>query len=283
MEQEPFKLEHALATWRNELRAKGIAPEVIEELESHLVESAASLRTGGLNEAESFRLAIERLGDPADLAATPPASANDPIPAKPSGCKKPVGLALLLGGVLLMLAAVLGPVITYLAPKQYLAQSKIQVDRSPEISPPASFQSVAEVLESRETLDQVVAREGLAKLWLISDEEASAKLKGNLRVEAFSGTDVIEIGVYDPDPQLAAKLANTVVAVYLQGRPAAAPPNGSVPKITASVLELAEPPTSAAKPLTAMYLVLSFFCGAVGLLAIIIGVIVLVASRKRAT
>ena len=36
MEQGPFKLENALASWREELRAQGISPEVIEELESHL-------------------------------------------------------------------------------------------------------------------------------------------------------------------------------------------------------------------------------------------------------
>jgi hypothetical protein len=58
-----FKLEEAIARWRQLMRAAGIGPgPVRDELECHLRDKFAELVRTGLSEDEAFRLAVESLG-----------------------------------------------------------------------------------------------------------------------------------------------------------------------------------------------------------------------------
>jgi hypothetical protein len=59
-----FNLERAISEWRQQLAAGGTkSSKVLEELESHLREDIRTLASQGRTEAQSFRLAVSRLGD----------------------------------------------------------------------------------------------------------------------------------------------------------------------------------------------------------------------------
>ena len=61
-----FELEQQIKTWRVELERKRVGgPDILDELESHLREQFARLHGRGMSDAESFRIAVNKLG-PAD-------------------------------------------------------------------------------------------------------------------------------------------------------------------------------------------------------------------------
>ena len=64
-----FNLEQAIANWRQHL-AEGAAcsPEVLDELESHLHEEIRKLVSQGASEADAFKTAVSRLGEPKSLS-----------------------------------------------------------------------------------------------------------------------------------------------------------------------------------------------------------------------
>jgi len=65
-----FELDVAIKLWRADLLTReAIRPGDLDELESHLRESTASLWEHGLSEEESFLLALRRLGHPTALEA----------------------------------------------------------------------------------------------------------------------------------------------------------------------------------------------------------------------
>lgn len=67
--QTRFDLDQALEQWRKEIRQTGtVNEEQIVELESHLMESLAGLRTLGLTEEEAFWIARRRLGRTEQIA-----------------------------------------------------------------------------------------------------------------------------------------------------------------------------------------------------------------------
>ena len=58
-----FDLEKAVLDWRHELsRHEAIGIELLDELESHLLEEIDGLRAGGCNDEEAFRRAVRTLG-----------------------------------------------------------------------------------------------------------------------------------------------------------------------------------------------------------------------------
>ncbi len=58
------RLEDLLKNWRNELqRNEALRPLDMDELEQHLRDSIAELRTKGLNDEEAFYVASRRLGE----------------------------------------------------------------------------------------------------------------------------------------------------------------------------------------------------------------------------
>jgi hypothetical protein len=63
-----FKLEHAIANWRQQQAEGGTCPpEVLDELESHLNEEIRRLLAEGITEADAFKTAVSRLGNPKSL------------------------------------------------------------------------------------------------------------------------------------------------------------------------------------------------------------------------
>jgi hypothetical protein len=63
-----FDLESAVAQWRRELLALGLAPEVLPELEDHLREEVGRLLRTGLAAPEAFAAALGSLGTPQSLS-----------------------------------------------------------------------------------------------------------------------------------------------------------------------------------------------------------------------
>jgi hypothetical protein len=63
-----FDLEQAIADWRRHMASQGIsAPEVLEELESHLRDDVDRLTRTGLGLREAFDTAVKAVGQPDDL------------------------------------------------------------------------------------------------------------------------------------------------------------------------------------------------------------------------
>jgi hypothetical protein len=67
--QTHFDVNAAIENWRNELSAQtALSADDRRELETHLRDSFAELKSRGLNEEESFVLARHRVGQPQKLA-----------------------------------------------------------------------------------------------------------------------------------------------------------------------------------------------------------------------
>ncbi len=59
-----FERDRAISEWRQQMAAGGIrSPDALDELESHLRDDLGALVSGGIPEAQAFRLAASRLGD----------------------------------------------------------------------------------------------------------------------------------------------------------------------------------------------------------------------------
>jgi hypothetical protein len=59
-----FDLEQQIAAWRRNLERKRVAnKEALTELEGHLRDHIARLKSSGLSDAERFQIAIERMGE----------------------------------------------------------------------------------------------------------------------------------------------------------------------------------------------------------------------------
>jgi hypothetical protein len=63
-----FNLDHAISRWRQEMAAGGITKsEILDELESHLREDVEQQVRSGVNLAQAFQTAIQRMGEAAKL------------------------------------------------------------------------------------------------------------------------------------------------------------------------------------------------------------------------
>ena len=132
-------------------------------------------------------------------------------------------------------------VIAYLRPPEYLGRVQIQVQREArdlelfgetgtvgnlgsESLPYMTFmQTQFEIIQSRETLKEVVNNGkdsldqplNLLEEWgLTSEDDAIRILKKKVETQDVRGTDLIDIEVFDTDPQLAADIANAVAQAY---------------------------------------------------------------------
>jgi hypothetical protein len=62
-------LELSIAEWRQNMSAaRGVVPDTLDELESHLRETVEQLMRSGVSEAEAFQCAVTQLGSPAVMA-----------------------------------------------------------------------------------------------------------------------------------------------------------------------------------------------------------------------
>ena len=122
-------------------------------------------------------------------------------------------------------------VITYMMPKEYLGKVTLQINReakdnvffensSSRMLPYQTFmQTQFAIIESKENLMKVVKEKNLLKEWgLSTDLEAYTRLLRKMRANDVRGTDLVQIQVYDPDPQLAVDLANEIAFSYKQRR-----------------------------------------------------------------
>ena len=244
MEEKTFNLNRAISNWRNGLKQQGIAPETIEELESHLIESTESLQAGGLSEREAFYTAADRLGDPEELSASDGLKPVTP-PNSGSGCVRLLGITMVAAGLAVLLGAFALLILFFTAPKEFSAQAVMQVARSARADETVSYNSFIQtqfaLIGSREILDEVIAETGLASNWSVTEEQARARLENHLKTENILGTDLIKISVDDPDPNLASAIVNSIAESYRDRI------NQASGEITIAIHERAEPATSPAK------------------------------------
>ena len=122
-------------------------------------------------------------------------------------------------------------VITYMMPKEYLGRVTLQIHReakddifrqnsSSRMLPYNTFmQTQFAIIESKENLMKVVKEKDLMKEWSMSTElDAYTRLVRKMRANDVRGTDLVQIQVYDPDPKLAADLANMIATSYKERR-----------------------------------------------------------------
>ena len=118
-------------------------------------------------------------------------------------------------------------VITYMMPKEYLGRTTLQIHReakddvfynmsSSKMLPYTTFmQTQFAIIESKENLDRVITEMKLLEEWGVSTElDAYKRLVKKLRAQDVRGTDLVEIEFFDPDPKLAAKLADAIAESY---------------------------------------------------------------------
>jgi capsular polysaccharide biosynthesis protein/Mrp family chromosome partitioning ATPase len=114
--------------------------------------------------------------------------------------------------VLLVTAAAVAAGI-FLAPKSYAATATVSAAEEPggvdTDDPDALRATLAELASSRGVVDEVLARTGVDR----SVDELRRSIKGDW----VRGTILVDVTVEDRDPDVAAEIANTVVAVLVDG------------------------------------------------------------------
>ncbi|MEI6083210.1 MAG: polysaccharide biosynthesis tyrosine autokinase [Verrucomicrobiota bacterium] len=136
-----------------------------------------------------------------------------------------------------LLVVLVSATITFLQPKIYASGARIKVEQEkPTVDvfqaqfvpsyDPYFLQTMYEIIQSQKILHPVIQKSDLMKVWaergrplaLPSMDLAFNRLKGQIAVRRFRDTSLIEIIVYDEDPQLAAYLANTIAEVFEKER-----------------------------------------------------------------
>lgn len=103
---------------------------------------------------------------------------------------------------------------TRFLPRSFYAKAVV------EVKPSAFRENVSSVrkIMSKATLIPVIQRLGLAKSWgaegKLSDGDAYLKLLPKLELRKIRNTDLVEVGIWDPNPQAAADIANAIAAEF---------------------------------------------------------------------
>lgn len=136
---------------------------------------------------------------------------------------------ILLAFLLVLLTAA---VVTYFQPREYLASVFIEVkstaqnmrifgngDPNMPIHDPTLAPTVYQVIQRTGILYPVIEDLKLQDKWAKGGirptrEQAYQRLRGRLNVDEVRNTDLLQIGVFNQDPQEAADIANKIVAVY---------------------------------------------------------------------
>ena len=138
-----------------------------------------------------------------------------------------------------LLCFITSSVLTYLLPKQYMSTVRIEVQKdNPEIDVPGNRPSSQgwdpyflttqfQIIKSWAILTEVISNLSLQHVLADQDEKGSqdwtmdrtyAALANRVTPDQTRGTSLIEISVKNPDPEMAAKIANTVADVYRERR-----------------------------------------------------------------
>ncbi len=136
--------------------------------------------------------------------------------------------------VIFLLVVTTTGVLTYLMPRQYLANALIQVQQNADFEifqrssgsmgvDPRFTSTQFEIIKSKEILDPVIEELGLAAKWaeeyeLRSPALIARKLDSMLGLEEVRNTDLISISVLSPEKAEAALIANTIADQYQKAR-----------------------------------------------------------------
>lgn len=138
-----------------------------------------------------------------------------------------------------LLVLVTAAVVTYFQPREYQSSVFIEVrstaqnphifgqqpggDPNLPMHDPTLAPTVYEVVQRTGILYPVIEDLKLQERWggrggALSREQAYAFLRGKLEVDPVRNTDLLQISVFDQNPQLAAEIANKIVSVYQDKR-----------------------------------------------------------------
>jgi succinoglycan biosynthesis transport protein ExoP len=137
-----------------------------------------------------------------------------------------------------LLVVLVAATVTLMQPRIYLASCRIRVEQEqPAVDPfgprqfttpydPYFLQTQYEILTSQKILHPVIEKIDLMRIWAERHQPlpvptidlAFRRLKGQVGVRRYRDTSLIEISVQDEDPQVAAKIANTIASVFEQER-----------------------------------------------------------------
>ena len=135
-----------------------------------------------------------------------------------------------------LLVVITTAVFTYFQPRQYQSSVFVEVKSTAEnprmfgqgdpnlpIHDPQLAPTVYQVIQRTGILYPVIEQLKLQEKWgrdgqALPREGVYQLLRGKLALEEVRNTDLLQISVFDPNPQLAADIANKIVAVYQDTR-----------------------------------------------------------------
>ncbi len=139
-------------------------------------------------------------------------------------------------GLAFLLTLLTAAIVTFFQPREYMASNFIEVRSTAEnprifatggdanipIHDPQLAPTVFQVIQRTGILYPVVEDLGLQDKWSrggrLTREQAYNILRSKLQVDEIRNTDLLQISVYDTNPQEAADIANKIVAVYQDKR-----------------------------------------------------------------
>jgi uncharacterized protein involved in exopolysaccharide biosynthesis len=135
-----------------------------------------------------------------------------------------------------LLVLITAAVVTYFQPREYQASCFVEIrstaqnprifatgDPNLPVHDPQLAPTVFQVIQRTGILYPVIEDLKLQDKWgkdrtPLSREQAYQTLRNKLEVDEVRNTDLLQISVFDPDPQEAADIANKIVAVYQDKR-----------------------------------------------------------------
>ena len=140
-------------------------------------------------------------------------------------------------GLAFLLTLLTAAIVTFFQPREYMASNFIEVRSTAEnprmfatggdpnmpIHDPQLAPTVFQVIQRTGILYPVVEELGLQDKWgrggnRLTREQAYNILRSKLQVDEIRNTDLLQVSVYDTNPQEAADIANKIVAVYQDKR-----------------------------------------------------------------
>ncbi|MEN3943096.1 polysaccharide biosynthesis tyrosine autokinase [Prosthecobacter sp. SYSU 5D2] len=123
-------------------------------------------------------------------------------------------------------------IITYIMPRKYRGRVEMKIERiqnkvhvfqrsTEDMMAPSDvvIKNEFESITKPETLYPVIEKLDLQKRWALPNRQAAlSKLKGNLDTQSSVRSDFVVIEFFDPDPVLAAEVANAVYQSYMTRR-----------------------------------------------------------------
>lgn len=139
-------------------------------------------------------------------------------------------------GLAFLLTLLTAAIVTFFQPREYMASNFIEVrstaenprifstggDANMPIHDPQLAPTVFQVIQRTGILYPVIEDLGLQDKWShggrLTREQAYNILRSKLQVDEIRNTDLLQVSVYDTNPQEAADIANKIVAVYQDKR-----------------------------------------------------------------